>query len=67
MLRIEWEFSNNLSFSMLNLLQKVSTLPSLVTISLVKIEIKNFQFVIWPYFDNVIKGPWGFKSGSLLQ
>ena len=39
------EFGDDLSVCVLNLLPEVRTLPSLVTISLVRVEIQIFQIV----------------------
>ena len=49
---------------MLKLLPKVSTLPSLVAINIVTVEILIFQNAMLPHIDSVIKGSFGFKSWS---
>ena len=47
---------NDLSVCVLNILPKVSSLPDLLSINLVKVEIQIFQTVIWPYIGHLIKG-----------
>ena len=38
--------------------------PSLMAISLVKVEISIFEIVTWPHTADVIKGSCGFKEGA---
>ena len=49
-------FRDNLSISTLNLFAKVNTLPSLETISLVKVEIKVFKILTQSHAAYLIKG-----------
>ena len=45
MIKINQEVEENLSVCVLNLLTEVSSMPSFVAISLVRVEIKIFQIV----------------------
>ena len=49
----------------MKLLPEVSTLPSLVAISLVKMKIYIFQIVTGTHVGHMIKGPCGSKGGDL--
>ena len=48
--------SEDLSICVRNSLPKVSSLPKLLAINLMKVEIQIFQTVIWPYVGDLIKG-----------
>ena len=63
---IKQDVSDDLSFEVMKLLPDISTLTSLVTISIVKVEmeISNCQ---WPQVGHLIKGSCGFKGGCLSQ
>ena len=50
------EVDDDLSVCMLNILPKVNSLPSLLAIILMKMEIEIFQTVTWPHVDHLIKG-----------
>ena len=52
----EQEVGDDLSVCMLNILLKVSSLPGLWAINLVKVEIEIFQTVMWPHIGHLIKG-----------
>ena len=52
----EQEVSDDLSICMMNILHKVSSLPSSLAINLMKIEIQIFQAVTWPHLGHLIKG-----------
>ena len=50
------EVDDDLSVCMMNIIPKVNSLPSLLAISLMKMEIEIFQTVTWPHVDHLIKG-----------
>ena len=50
------EVADDLSVCVLNILPKVSSLPSLLVINLVKVEIQIFQTVMWRHVGHLIKG-----------
>ena len=52
----EQEVGDDLSICMMNILHKVSSLPSSLAINLMKIEIQIFQAVTWPHLGHLIKG-----------
>ena len=52
----EQEVSDDLSTCMMNILHKVSSLPSSLAINLMKIEIQTFQAVTWSHLGHLIKG-----------
>ena len=52
----EQEVSDDLSICMMNILHKVSSLPSSLAINLMKIEIQTFQAVTWSHLGHLIKG-----------
>ena len=61
------EVGDKLSFLGLKLLPEVSTLPSLVALSIVKLEQKTVQNTMWSYIGHLIKGSCDIKGGSLSQ
>ena len=54
----EWEqeVGDDLSICTMNILPKVSSRPSLLVITLMKMKIQIFQTVTWPHVDHLIKG-----------
>ena len=45
-----------MSICMMNILPKVCSLPSLLALNLMKIEIQILQTVTWPHLGHLIKG-----------
>lgn len=60
------EVSDDLSVCVLDFLPQVSTLPGLLAIILVTVEILNSQTATWFHISNVIKGSGSFKDRNLL-
>ena len=68
--KVKWdvkqEVGDYIRVSVLNIVPKVSTLPHLMTISLVKMERQNFQILTWTLVVNTIKKIFGYTGGSYL-
>ena len=52
----EQELGDDLSVCAMNILPKVSSLPSLLAINLMKMEICIFQTITWPHVVRLIEG-----------
>ena len=63
----EQKNGNYLEICVLNLLPKVTVVPSLVATSLVKVEISFFQFVTWTQVSHVTKNSFYVKGNSLSR
>ena len=50
------EFDDDLSVYLMNILPKVSSLPNLLAINFMKMEIQIVQTVTWPHVGHLIKG-----------
>ena len=50
------EVGNDLSVCVLNIVPKASSLPSLLAMNLMKVEIQIFQTVTWPHLGDLTKG-----------
>ena len=66
-IKINQEVEDNFHVYVLNLLTEVSSMPSLVTINLVRRAIQIFQIVTWSHVGHTMKGPCGFKSRSFSR
>ena len=54
--KVQQEAGDDLSFCELHVFPQVCSLPSLLAINLMKMEIQIFQTVAWPHVDHLNKG-----------